>query len=61
MLMSVLVWLRTLASLKVKEKSMNTNQETLTLHEGMDVFGTDGEKLGSVDHIEGDYIVAKMG
>jgi uncharacterized protein (TIGR02271 family) len=40
---------------------MNTDRETLTLHEGMAVFGAEGEKLGSVDHVEGDYVVAKKG
>ena len=40
---------------------MKTNLESLTVHEGMDVFSTEGEKLGSVDRIEGDYVVAKKG
>lgn len=35
--------------------------EPIQIREGMDVVGTDGEKLGDVDHQEGDFIVVKKG
>jgi uncharacterized protein (TIGR02271 family) len=40
---------------------MSKKHETISLREGMDVIGADGEKLGSVDRLEGDYLVAKKG
>jgi uncharacterized protein (TIGR02271 family) len=40
---------------------MSMNRETLTVHEGMDVVGSDGEKLGSVHRVEGGYLVAQKG
>ena len=38
-----------------------STQPTIEVYEGMDVVGSDGEKLGSVDRVEGNYIVAKKG
>lgn len=40
---------------------MDADQNTLSVYEGMDVVGSDGEKLGSVDRVEGNYVVAKKG
>jgi len=38
-----------------------STQPTIEVYEGMDVLGSDGEKLGSVDRVEGNFIVAKKG
>lgn len=40
---------------------MMDDQSTLRISGGMDVVGSDGEKLGSVDRMEGDYVVASKG
>jgi uncharacterized protein (TIGR02271 family) len=40
---------------------MDTPQETISVYEGMDVVGSDGEKLGSVDRVEGNFVVVKKG
>jgi uncharacterized protein (TIGR02271 family) len=40
---------------------MDTPQETISVYEGMDVVGSDGDKLGSVDRVEGNYVVVKKG
>lgn len=40
---------------------MTDNFSTTQVREGMDVFGSDGEKLGSVDRVEGSYLVASKG
>ncbi len=37
------------------------NNLMINVREGMDVFGSDGEKLGSIDRMEGDYLVASQG
>ncbi len=40
---------------------MDQNRSTFDIREGMDIIGSDGEKIGSVDHFEGDSIVVKGG
>jgi len=40
---------------------MVDNRETLTITGGTDVFGSDGEKVGSVSGVEGDYMVVSKG
>lgn len=40
---------------------MDQNRSTFDIREGMDIIGSDGEKIGSVDHFEGDDIVVKGG
>jgi len=40
---------------------MVDNRETLNITGGMDVFGSDGEKVGSVSGVEGDYMVVSKG
>lgn len=40
---------------------MVDNRETLNITGGMDVFGNDGEKVGSVAGVEGDYMVVSKG
>lgn len=37
------------------------DQSTLRINGGMDVVGSDGEKLGTVDRVEGNYVVASKG
>jgi len=44
-----------------REFTMTDDRSMVQVHEGMDVLGSDGEKLGSVDRIEGSYIVASKG
>lgn len=36
-------------------------QEPLQLRQGMDVVGSDDDKVGDVDRLEGDYVVVKKG
>jgi len=36
-------------------------QEPLQLRQGMDVVGSDGDKVGDVDRLEGDFVVVKKG
>jgi uncharacterized protein (TIGR02271 family) len=40
---------------------MVDNRDTLNITGGMDVFGSDGEKVGSVAGVEGDYVVVSKG
>jgi uncharacterized protein (TIGR02271 family) len=40
---------------------MNYDPHTVTLTGGTDVFGSDGEKVGSVSAVEGDYVVVSKG
>jgi uncharacterized protein (TIGR02271 family) len=40
---------------------MDNNQNTLNLTSGMDVQGSDGEKVGSVQDVQGDYVVVSKG
>lgn len=40
---------------------MDQNSNTFEIREGMDVIGSDGETLGSIDHFEGDSMVVKGG
>lgn len=40
---------------------MTSNDYTLNLTQGMDVFGSDGEKVGSVQDVQGDYVVVSKG
>lgn len=40
---------------------MTSNDGTLNLTQGMDVFGSDGEKVGSVQDVQGDYVVVSKG
>lgn len=40
---------------------MMDDQAVLGITGGMDVVGSDGQKLGTVDHTEGNYIVASKG
>ncbi|MDQ3657296.1 MAG: DUF2382 domain-containing protein [Chloroflexota bacterium] len=40
---------------------MESNQNTLNLIQGMDVFGSDGEKVGSVQDVQGEYVVVSKG
>jgi uncharacterized protein (TIGR02271 family) len=40
---------------------MDSTNDTISVYEGMDVVGSDGEKLGTVDRVEGNYVVAKKG
>ncbi|MEJ7901888.1 MAG: DUF2382 domain-containing protein [Thermomicrobiales bacterium] len=40
---------------------MESSQNTLNLTQGMDVFGTDGEKVGSVQDVQGEYVVVSKG
>lgn len=37
------------------------DQSPLQLREGMSVVGSDGDKVGEVDRLEGDYVVVKKG
>lgn len=37
------------------------DQSPLQLREGMNVVGSDGDKVGEVDRLEGDYVVVKKG
>jgi len=40
---------------------MESNQNTLNLTQGMDVLGSDGEKVGSVQDVQGEYVVVSKG
>lgn len=40
---------------------MADNQNVLTIAEGTEVFGSDGEKVGKVDRVESTYIVVSKG
>lgn len=40
---------------------MDTNQGTLNLTQGMDVVGSDGDKVGSVQDVRGEYVVVSKG
>jgi len=40
---------------------MSTNQYDLSLRSGMDVKGSDGEKVGTVQDVEGNYVVVSKG
>lgn len=40
---------------------MDSNQDTLNLTQGMDVVGSDGDKVGSVQDVQGDYVVVSKG
>lgn len=40
---------------------MTSNDYTLNLTQGMDVVGSDGEKVGSVQDVQGDYVVVSKG
>lgn len=40
---------------------MDQNRSSFDIREGMDIIGSDGESIGSVDHFEGDDIVVKGG
>ncbi|MBA3377265.1 MAG: DUF2382 domain-containing protein [Chloroflexia bacterium] len=40
---------------------MESNQNTLNLTQGMDVFGSDGEKVGSVQDVQGEYVIVSKG
>lgn len=40
---------------------MDQNRSTFDIREGMDIIGSDGESIGSVDSFEGDDIVVKGG
>lgn len=40
---------------------MTSNDYTLNLTQGMDVFGSDGEKVGSVQDVQGEYVVVSKG
>ncbi len=40
---------------------MSTDQYNLNLSKGMDVKGSDGEKVGSVQDVQGDYVVISKG
>ena len=40
---------------------MDIDRTTLSIRGGQDVFGADGEKVGSVSNMEGDYIVVSKG
>jgi len=40
---------------------MDNDQYTLNLTQGMDVVGSDGEKVGSVHDVQGDYVVVSKG
>jgi len=40
---------------------MNNDYNNLTISGGTDVFGSDGEKVGSVAGVEGDYVVVSKG
>jgi uncharacterized protein (TIGR02271 family) len=40
---------------------MDYDRTTFDIREGMDIVGSDGEKIGTVDHFEGDYMVVKQG
>jgi uncharacterized protein (TIGR02271 family) len=44
-----------------RRNQMDTPRETISVYEGMDVVGSDGDKLGSVDRVEGNYVVVKKG
>lgn len=39
----------------------NTTDQTVTLQNGMDVYGADGEKVGSIHEVRDDYIVVGKG
>lgn len=40
---------------------MDQNRSSFEVREGMDVIGSDGESIGSIDHFEGDDMVIKGG
>lgn len=40
---------------------MDTTQGTLNLTQGMDVVGSDGDKVGSVQDVRGEYVVVSKG
>jgi len=40
---------------------MDNTDSTLNLTQGMDVVGSDGEKVGSVQDVQGDYVVVSKG
>jgi len=40
---------------------MDQNRSSFEIREGMDVIGSDGESIGSIDHFEGDDMVIKGG
>ena len=40
---------------------MSTSNSDLVVQPGTDVYGSDGEKIGKVDTIEGDYLVLRKG
>jgi len=40
---------------------MKTMADMVTLREGMDVYGADGDKLGSIDGVFADYVSVKKG
>ena len=40
---------------------MDNDRTTLNITGGTDVFGADGEKVGSVSGVEGDYLVVSKG
>jgi hypothetical protein len=40
---------------------MDSNYINAGIREGMSVVGSDGENLGSVDQLEGDYMVVRKG
>jgi hypothetical protein len=44
-----------------RNPSMTDTGDTLTISGGSDVFGSDGEKVGSVADIQGDYVVVSKG
>lgn len=48
-------------AIRERDSSMNNDRYNLNLSSGMDVKGSDGEKVGSVQEVQGDYVVVSKG